>query len=642
MRYTLTSVVVFVAVAGLLAAQEQTIRTGVSRGDEQIEINFMTAAPAIRHGGFGYTVLRVKNIDQRRRQVVLGGTEGFSEEFGFSARRTLDLEPGETAEVVVPVPVSTGNYRLLVEVDGNRSREFSVLTTSGSYGTAVRGPAVLCLAESGAVAGELARALGASTPVSTPRRGGAVVAGAIDPRFVAAATADLPPDWTLLSRNDVLVADAAARDLDASRQAAIVDWTAAGGTLVVLGGAKPGLPDGPLRTLVADDLEKPSVPPGFHRKAAGRWLVLADPAGAASALKVRDLISADPDLRATATRIFGGLPVDGWYAALEIPGIGRVPVKLFLALVIAYLGVVAYRARAILKSRRPERMLNFLPIAGCVATLAVLGYGAVSEGLGVKGAIRSFTLLDQRDRTAVAFSHQTLFAAFEPSRLDFGSRTLLAAPGRDGDGRGARQALSLDAGRSYDGDLLPARRPSTFVANTVADARERLRFRRRADGGLDVLAEPGFLPLADAPLVVRDAGGKYFGGPGRGPLVPVDPEAAKKAMQELVERFAAVQVKSDYGTDPDEYARMRSPFAMSAIRYRRETDVDDASPGSVEQQNRLALTTFEAMRRTVDGGGWCGLLETRPAFVESLGLKVDWLAAAHLVAGVLAEDDLGS
>ena len=647
MRRTRLAALLLVVWTGRLPAQEQTIKTGVQRGEEQIEITYMTAPPVLRAGAFGHTTLRVKNIDGRRRTVVVGGVEGYNQQSGFSARRRLELEPGESAEVVVPIPSTNNNYRLLVEVDGSVHRDFNVLTTGGSHSSSSRGPSVLCVAESTAAAGELARALGsvAATPSASARgarRGAAVASITGDPRCIASITADLPTDWTLLSRNDVIVADAAARDLDAVQQAAIVDWTAAGGTLLILGGRKPGLPEGPLRTLVADDLEKTEIKSGFRRKAAGRWLVLPNPADAETMLRVRDLISADPELQATAMRIYAGLPVDGWYAPLELPGVGRVPVRLFLVLVVAYLAFVAIRARAILKSRRPERMLFFLPVAGCTAAFAVLAYGAVSEGLGVKGAVRSFTLLDQRDRTAVAFSQQTLFAAFEPSRVDFGGRTLLAAPGNSSFAGSIRQALSLDGGRSYDGSMLPARRPTTFAANTVADARERLRFRRRPDGGLDVLAEPGFLPVANAPLVVRDARGAYFSGPGQGPLAPVGAEAATKAMQDLVTRFGAVRAKQGFDFDPDEYASMSSPFALSPIVAPATPSAADRRPGGDEQQALLARSLFDAMRRTVEGGGWCGLIGERPAFIESLGLTVEWQASAHLAAGIMAEDDLGS
>lgn len=635
------------AVAALLLcaaasyAQEQTVRIGREADSEQVEISFVPASPPRRFGALGFVQLRVKNLDAVEHDVRVGFRDGWGNDVSaFAARRNLRLAAGETAVVTLPVPATDNGLRLDAAVDGrDRGRAYNMLTTNA--GMTVGG------APAGLVVAERKEAVRLATELNAKAGGSAASArryGGTDLSAFAQATPDeLPEHWTLLTRNDAIFLDLEARDLDAVRQQAIADWVSAGGELFAFGGAAPGLPEGPLKELLQPELGAAKTTPPTHRHGAGSWRVYGN---RPAALYLHDALVASRTDGNRVAAVYGGFPQDGWLARLVVPGLGRVPVRLFLGLLGAYLLFVGWQTRRLIKARRPERLLVFLPAAGLLMTVAILAYGVVSEGLGTKGAARSFTLLDQRARTATSFTTRTLYAGLEPARLDAGLKTLTIAPAVHQQGVEAahRQIFDLDRGGGFDGSLLPARRPTVIGTVTVDRARDRLRFKRRDDGGLDVLAEPGLKPRADAPLVVRDGEGTWFAGLGTGPLKRMPHEEASQALDTAVARFASTEVVPPRDEQRNQggfgFGRRRGFYAVGSFTSYPGGEEPDA-PGSPAAQRRLHEWVREQAVAVVRQGGWCGVVEATPAFVSGLGLDTEWKSATHLVAGSLAEDDIG-
>lgn len=628
--------------AAVSDAQEQTVRIGREADSEEVEIAFVPASPPRRFGALGFVQLRVKNLDAVEHDVRVGFRDGWGNDVSaFAARRNLRLAAGETAVVTLPVPATENGLRLDAAVDGReRLRAYNMLTTNAgmTFGGAPAGLVVAERKEAVRLATELNGKAGGSA-ASARRYGGTDLSA-----FAQATPDELPEHWTLLTRNDAIFLDLEARDLDAVRQQAVADWVSSGGDLFAFGGAAPGLPEGPLKELLQPELGtlKPT-PATPHRHGAGSWRVYGN---RPTALSLHDTLISSRTEQNRGAAVYGGFPEDGWLARLVIPGLGRVPVRLFLGLLGAYLLFVGWQTRRMIKARRPERLLVFLPAAGLLMTVAILAYGVLSEGLGTKGAARSFTLLDQRARTATSFTTRTLYAGLEPARLDAGLKTLTIAPAVHQQGVEAahRQIFDLDRGGGFDGSLLPARRPTVIGTVTVDRARDRLRFKRREDGGLDVLAEPGLKPCADAPLVVRDGEGTWFAGLGTGPLKRLPQAEAVQALDAAIARFASTEVAPPRDENRDRggfgFGRRRGYYAVGMHGgYTGGQEPDE--PGSPAAQKRLHDWVREQASAVVRQGGWCGVVEATPAFVGGLGLDTEWKSATHVVAGTLAEDDVG-
>jgi hypothetical protein len=621
-------------IAASAAAQEQMFRLGDGANLEQVEITYVAVAPPARPGGYGSIAVRVTNLDQRAHVVRLDVSEAYSDNRAYGARRTLSLAAGEVATTALPIAWTTSGLRLGASVDGRRDHDFHQVTSGRGFGApTVEVPAVLVVADDGtfgeSTADALHRHFNRGAAAASPTYGGVA-------RSVAARrSAELSEDWTALSRYDVIVVDLPSAGLDAARQRGLADWVAAGGLLVGVRGDEALLPEGPLKTALAPALGPEGPASGAH--GAGEWTVMRDRPDAAT---LAAAFRRPPGEQIPGQgRRFAGLPLDGWFARLEIPGLGAIPVRLFLLLIVAYLIVVGVKARRILRARRPARLLVFLPAAGFGFAGAILAYGVVSEGLGVKGAVRSFTLLDQRTRVASAFAARTLYAGLAPGRLDAGPRTLVASPDFVDaleDRAPHRLIFDLDHGRSLDGSALPARRPTTLVTASVDVARERLRFRRRDDGGLDVLAEPTFRPLPGAPMVVRDHSGAWYEGDAAGPLKKSDEKTARVALRRCLDGFAGVAVAAPWTEEQvDSWTRRgrRYSYLVHEVGER-------SPPEAPEEQQRVALWLAAMAERALRQGGYVAAVEAAP-FLDGFGLDAAWRASSHLVAGVLAEDDFG-
>jgi hypothetical protein len=573
--------------------------------------------------------LQVRNLLPDRCEVRFSARSGFGENEAFSAVRTLALEGGGSAVVALPIPYSTSGLRLVTEIDGFRDRNFIQLAAGRSGNTA--GPALLSVADRQADADSFARNLLPPTSAPAVRMPGGVFrthTGSESARSLGVAVAELPREWTALSRFDAVAIDGGARELDAEKQAALSDWIFAGGTAFIIG-EPTGWPSGPLKDLAADAPRDAFLTHGAGRSRRVTASAFVDRV----AVDLRSVVAADPELAETAQRIFSGPPADAWFGRLEVPGIGRLPYRLFFGLTVAYLLFVAVRTQRILSARRPERLLTFIPLVGASATLAVLGYGAISEGLGTKSVERSFAVIDQSAKSAVVYAQRTLYAAFEPARLTTAPRTLLCSPETM---RGVTSHHeTLDGGLSVDGRLLPARTPTTVTTCAVADVRDRLRFRREPDGGLAVLAEAGFRPHPDLRLVVRDPAGAWFVGEGLA-LKPATAAQADRELRIMAERLFAMPT-SDFSHDGGAFG---GGFLFWR-RYGYGGETDHSTLDSPEARQLGVERTLAAMRRTLGGPGWCGETAERPAYVDALGLNAERRAERHLVAARAAEDDFG-
>jgi len=303
----------------------------------------------------------------------------------------------------------------------------------------------------------------------------------------------------------------------------------------------------------------------------------------------------------------------GLYRTLSIPGMGEVPVWSFLLMILGFLGFVAHQILGVLRKRvRPTRMLVLLPATGLGFALAILGHGLLSEGLYIRGTMWSFTRLDQRDHTVAGVGTRTLYAGLSPGSLAVSPDTLLLARLHNGGERGPELRLDLDRGGRVDGAILPSRVAQSLVTTNVGRARERLRFRRRGDGALEVLAGPELRPLGHADAVlVRDFAGHTFRQSSPGVLTAID-HAAPALLTRASESLAAM------------------PHGKAQILV-------SPLPGSSRAWSTDWLR--EQLGDTLAPGSYLAWVEAQPAF-DPLGLEVEYREAVHLVLGLLAAEDI--
>ena len=110
-----------------------------------------------------------------------------------------------------------------------------------------------------------------------------------------------------------------------------------------------------------------------------------------------------------------GRPADDYWD-YAIPGVGRSPVGSFLVLITLFAIVVGPVNYFVLRrAKRLHAMLVTVPLGAAIATLGLVVYVILWDGLGVQASVHSFTELDQKRGRAVSWSRQSYYAALVPS-----------------------------------------------------------------------------------------------------------------------------------------------------------------------------------------------------------------------------------
>src|SRR5262249_39922983 len=152
-------------------------------------------------------------------------------------------------------------------------------------------------------------------------------------------------------------------------------YAAAGGTVVVEG--RQHLRAGPLRSGL--DEHDGDWRPGLGQVAAvGDWRARDGGGGARKAMSARGSAGRAPPLL---------------HAEHDVPGLGRVPVRAFLLLILLFAVAAGPVNLFVVFRRRRQPLLALLtvPALGIGTTGAILGYGLFADGFGVQGVVRSMS-----------------------------------------------------------------------------------------------------------------------------------------------------------------------------------------------------------------------------------------------------------
>jgi hypothetical protein len=558
----------------LSAPAQETSVVHVVDGREIAAVRVAPFAGASTAGGFGFLLVTAENRDDRPHRVVVDLASYEWRQSSVAVRRELALGPHELGRCFLPLPTTPDDdHRLDVYVDGVRY--------AGSSNAAGHDGMVGLLVSSRSDA----EPWGLTVMQAMQR----VAKPAAEVQLVAPD--DLPADWRLFTGFHAVVVDGRARVADDVQQA-LVRYATGGGTLVV--GDADRLPAGAVRErCLATDAT------GIARIGLGRCVVA--PTGG-DTTRLRERLASLP--RGAA----GGWPAaDVLLREQVVPGLGSAPVLVFLVVILVFAFVVGPLNFLLLRRwRRPLLVLVTVPVCGLGTTLLLLGYGLVHDGLGVRGVVRSLTLLDQERHEATSLAQRTLFAGLSPDVLTVAPDGMVIAPraSRRIDRRSPDRWQFDPVANTLDGGVLPSRLTTPLLSVRQGIARQRLRARSADGERLELLLDGGVVPVGE--VLLRAADGSAW--LGEAPFLAPASEAAARAAVERWVRQAAVQAVRE-GDGPEEVV---------------------SAHGLVEQ----LLGGRELPR-----GSYVARVAEAP-WLDDHGLRVDYDRSEHFVVGRLAAEDV--
>ncbi|MEC7583948.1 MAG: hypothetical protein VYE77_06490, partial [Planctomycetota bacterium] len=427
--------------------------------------------------------------------------------------------------------------------------------------------------------------------------------------FRSVAPDELPADWALLSTFRVVVIDESVV-LGEGPQEVLRRFAVAGGAVVALGDQPLGA--GPLREQLAAQ-QQPVARTGFGLLARAE--------------SVADAVRTLPEPLSWQREWAGVLPSQ--FAPGEIPGLGGVPVRAFLLIILLFTVAVGPVNFLLLRRRKQQLLAVFtVPLLGFGTTAAMLGYGVFQDGLGIQGVARSISILDQQRHEVAASTSQTLFAGLGPGQLDVPVGTvvqslpaLLKTRSQTG-----LSSLRYTLGRPVvGGQLLPSRTLTTLVTTQQQPERARLRFAMAGDR--TVLAAEDFVLGGPGMLVVRDLQGQHYE-ERDGELLPCSEARAAELVGQILSQYAAEQ--------------RRALATHNRVSYRELQELTSSMTRNSLQEHLRTVLGLGGQGQDAAGplqpGSYLGAFKAVP-WLDDHGLEIHYHQQVHLVRGDLSSED---
>lgn len=446
-------------IASALAAQVYT------EGGSGISVETRYAWPLKVDRGYVPVKVRVDNGSQEERTLRLEWLESY----GYSAKikRDVTLEPGERRELEVLLPAyldHAAQHSLTVYEGGAWVTSISSI---GPYDRSVDGRGSLLLLGQDEAEWEEVQHWVDALVLSDANSVGAV------------AFDDLPTSQGAYTSVSAVLLDTSEGLPDREKLEPLASWVRLGGSLVLVGDeARDVALD---EELFADWMEprfawtpwlEGGLLPGLNSQQMGLGqLAFLSDEEKDQPLIVQSVIR--PAWNSTLSRRLPRGSRGDVGAMPEIPGVGSLPRGMFAFLMIGVaflLGPVNAFVVRLLK--RPASLLATTPVLALTSTAVLVGYGLAHNGLGVRTANHSVTLLDQRSHTAATHNVRQLYVGFSPPGGIRPSADTFHFPVRpDWD---FMPEMSWDEGPILSGDLAPVRKATRQVVLTEGPARQRL------------------------------------------------------------------------------------------------------------------------------------------------------------------------
>lgn len=162
-----------------------------------------------------------------------------------------------------------------------------------------------------------------------------------------------------------------------------------------------------------------------------------------------------------------------------IPGVGKAPVNSYLVLITLFVIVIGPVNYVLLRRRkRLYLLLVTVPAGAGLVTFALMNYALISDGLGVRVRVRSFTHLDQANKEAASWSRQSYYAGLAPSQgLTFPANTAFYAIHQFPSDRRANRSdrmLVWNEDQNLASGYLKSRSTSQFMVVTAGESQHEL------------------------------------------------------------------------------------------------------------------------------------------------------------------------
>lgn len=460
-----------------LAAQTASLAFRGEGGREILAMRATLSGGSSLGSGLGFACVDLVNADARAHDVTVEVFSPRSRNADIASRRSLVVEPG-SMRFFLPVAMPPMRCRIDVTVDG------ATQTSSVNFrvGDGIVGLFVSDLPNTAAFGQQVLEAMPA-----VPSRA--------DPKPVPMQTRDLPTDWRLLTSFSTIIVDGRS-PLSGELQEAVRRYAFAGGTVVV--SSPTSLPVGPLR----DQAGSAGDVAGKH----GFGHILAIDGLGGDTSQMRRQVAKLPDIGTAQWPAASGL-----FVTQDIAGLGQAPVTVFVLVILVFAILVGpVNFWVLRRKKKPLLALLTVPLAGFGTTIAILAYGIFHDGFGVRGVMRSWTILDQASHEAVSVSAHTLFAGLAPNDLTMGADSMLLSNRASKSRRNYADRWHWNAtSERLDGGVLPSRTVTPLVSVHQGAARQRLTLRKSGDT-LEVLADGAIAPTGV--LVLRDLQGQYWAG----------------------------------------------------------------------------------------------------------------------------------
>lgn len=212
---------------------------------------------------------------------------------------------------------------------------------------------------------------------------------------------------------------------------------------------------------------------------------------------------------------------DRKFSSWLIPGVAQPPVYTFMGLLTAFVilvGPIAYRRTA--KQGRSYLMFAIAPVLALLTTVAMFGYGIVSDGFGTVVRVRQLTWVDGGSKAAGERVRSTYFAGVRPGNgLTFASDAEVVGY-REGTGQAWEELDELsyalmgritirEDGQQFDSSFLPSRQQKQFITHRPRQDLGRVRLIPDRKGISSPRVKNEF-PFVLRSLVVRDPKGAYW------------------------------------------------------------------------------------------------------------------------------------
>lgn len=300
-----------------------------------------------------------------------------------------------------------------------------------------------------------------------------------------------------------------------------------------------------------------------------------------------------------------------------VPGVGMAPVVSFVLLIslfAVFIGPVNYWILS--RARRLYLLLLTVPIGAAVVTLALFGYAILTDGLGGRARVRSFTDIDQRTGRVASWSRQSYYSSIAPSRgMTFPDdaavfRLIHQPTGRLGGQRnlGSSRLEWDDDGQHLRRGYLSSRTAAQFMVVRAGQTKARLQ------------VTPGKTPQVTNELgtaieyvVLRDAAGNYFAGDalaqnGTANLVATPLNDCRQQLRALV---AKVAPGYPAGYDPSMHENLVTWMMPNLGRF-WTIDGSATAPATANSVLEMNLARLSSSQELLAPGTYLAIVDSPP------------------------------